>query len=191
MPDTAPTTVVDEALSDQTERGIKWDDHDRVSQYMDEASARRFLAENPAALPGRVVYRNVRSSKWAVADSTTPDGPHTQWSIGLAGRAHLLGGFDGYAAARAEIRRRKQAGDVYHRTFEATPWADKAEKIGERLSLLSAYVLTNALGYPVPADDETFEACAGCSVEYRKPHLCQDHKLCGFCHPPIESNHHG
>lgn len=31
-----------------------------------------------------------------------------------------------------------------------------------------------------------WERCEGCGHEYRYPHLCRTHRLCGLCHPPIE-----
>lgn len=32
-----------------------------------------------------------------------------------------------------------------------------------------------------------WETCADCGREYRYPHLCREHMLCGTCHPPTES----
>jgi hypothetical protein len=32
-----------------------------------------------------------------------------------------------------------------------------------------------------------WERCTGCNRDYRHPHLCREHRLCGLCHPPMES----
>lgn len=32
----------------------------------------------------------------------------------------------------------------------------------------------------------TWERCAGCEKDYRFPHLCREHLLCGLCHPPVD-----
>lgn len=32
-----------------------------------------------------------------------------------------------------------------------------------------------------------WEKCRQCGKEYRYPHLCREHMLCGLCHPPVES----
>lgn len=34
--------------------------------------------------------------------------------------------------------------------------------------------------------EEVWERCEGCGREYRFPHLCRRHHLCGLCHPPID-----
>lgn len=34
--------------------------------------------------------------------------------------------------------------------------------------------------------DAWWERCEGCGREYRYPHLCRKHRLCGLCHPPID-----
>jgi len=33
-----------------------------------------------------------------------------------------------------------------------------------------------------------WERCEGCGHEYRYPHLCRAHHLCGLCHPLIEAS---
>lgn len=38
---------------------------------------------------------------------------------------------------------------------------------------------------PVIEPDVVWERCEGCGYEYRYPHLCRTHMLCGLCHPPI------
>lgn len=34
-------------------------------------------------------------------------------------------------------------------------------------------------------DEPVWERCVGCGREYRYPHLCRTHGLCGLCHPAI------
>lgn len=29
-----------------------------------------------------------------------------------------------------------------------------------------------------------WERCTACGKDYREPHLCREHQLCGLCHPP-------
>lgn len=29
-----------------------------------------------------------------------------------------------------------------------------------------------------------WETCTSCGKDYRYPHLCREHLLCGLCHPP-------
>jgi len=30
-----------------------------------------------------------------------------------------------------------------------------------------------------------WERCSGCEQQYRYPHMCREHMLCGLCHPPV------
>lgn len=30
-----------------------------------------------------------------------------------------------------------------------------------------------------------WEECEQCHQEFRFPHLCRTHRLCGLCHPPL------
>lgn len=33
--------------------------------------------------------------------------------------------------------------------------------------------------------DPVWEACVSCRREYRYPHCCREHMLCGFCHDDV------
>jgi hypothetical protein len=44
-----------------------------------------------------------------------------------------------------------------------------------------------ALSMAADATSPIWERCeGGCGREYRFPHLCRTHRLCGLCHPPVE-----